>query len=626
MMLNFTDHAIRDFHQHKDFRSTYLCYLNHVRDCRKQNDAEALSLQFNDKFLAACKEEYKIVTTSKVPEAVRVGAAHLLTGEIDLQLEAAKEELGHNRSSAAAPPHDSSANTLLPLTPTSDAMLSSKARNNHKQQPAVAYLPRYTPSNLSQARQGIYEMDDNVKDKPTQSEGSTDIAHEENQPEVDFTEEEITESIGPTSADSGALDYVNVAAPSDAHPITTLEDLEQEPGSNFAKRKNTAHARSTIADQPKKKKKADEKFADTARSSLQRRHSTLGPKWHLGSGTVVEDVLLQAGLELTVDHPIRSFMIDLQDKYTESLFSPQDWIEIKSNLPHSATYSSEAAAYLDTLADIDEEQDIISVLESWPRDPEKAIVQGCVASWFGLYEMDPSPFALDLSEDWWMKNAWNGTRLLTKAVPGSYIITGEVTGVDSASRRNHKERHVNITPQNNRKRMGVRADMIWRTVNAPVRDWMIGEAAKQWGENAGKYVQESTFKVPRQLHDILSARSQEVGGAHRLRNAWITGMVFGGPVVQRVSLCWGAQGSNVTRFKRWTPARIYPSLEELPLSLKAARQLLLVRAETLRLIEEYNRAKQEEWKQERARASHHNDSEDDWRGEEDWRDLLNSSP
>jgi hypothetical protein len=62
--------------------------------------------------------------------------------------------------------------------------------------------------------------------------------------------------------------------------------------------------------------------------------------------------------------------------------------------------------------------------------------------------------------------------------------------------------------------------MIWRTLETPVRVWMIGEAARQWDENAGKYVRESTFKVLRQLHDILSARSLEVGGAHRLRNVW----------------------------------------------------------------------------------------------------------
>jgi len=164
-----------------------------------------------------------------------------------------------------------------------------------------------------------------------------------------------------------------------------------------------------------------------------------------------------------------------------------------------------------------------------------------------MYGMDPSPFVMEsvLSEDWWMNNAWSGTRLLAKAVPGSYIITGEVTGIDSTSRRNNKERYLNIAPQNNRKKMGVRADMIWRTMEAPVRDWMIGEAARQWDENAGKYVRESTFKVPRQLHDILSARSLEVGGAHRLRKVWITGMVFGGnSMIQFLS----ALISNITGY------------------------------------------------------------------------------
>lgn len=46
------------------------------------------------------------------------------------------------------------------------------------------------------------------------------------------------------------------------------------------------------------------------------------------------------------------------------------------------------------------------------------------------------------------------------------------------------------------------------------------------GENGGKYIQESTFKVTRQLHEIISARSKDVGGAHKLRKAWVTGMVL----------------------------------------------------------------------------------------------------
>lgn len=90
-MLNLTAYALQDLHQHKDFRSIYLCYLNHVQDCQKQNDAEALRLRYRDK-LATCKEEHNLVATSKVPEAERVGAADMLTGEIDLRVEVSLHE------------------------------------------------------------------------------------------------------------------------------------------------------------------------------------------------------------------------------------------------------------------------------------------------------------------------------------------------------------------------------------------------------------------------------------------------------------------------------------------------------------------------------------------------------
>ena len=80
-------------------------------------------------------------------------------------------------------------------------------------------------------------------------------------------------------------------------------------------------------------------------------------------------------------------MVDLQDKYTESLFSPKDWTEIRSNLPTSVTYSAEAAEYLDTLEDTVREQDIFSVLNSRPRDPEKAIVHRCVKGWYVLHSL-----------------------------------------------------------------------------------------------------------------------------------------------------------------------------------------------------------------------------------------------
>ena len=43
-----------------------------------------------------------------------------------------------------------------------------------------------------------------------------------------------------------------------------------------------------------------------------------------------------------------------------------------------------------------------------------------------------------------------------------------------------------------------------------------------------KYVHESSFKLPRQLHDVLVARSMAVGGPEKLRGVFVTGLVTGG--------------------------------------------------------------------------------------------------
>lgn len=108
------------------------------------------------------------------------------------------------------------------------------------------------------------------------------------------------------------------------------------------------------------------------------------------------------------------------------------------------------------------------------------------------------------------------------------MLTGDMTGVDSSMRRNHKERMINTTPHVLRKKMGIRADLIWRTMLAPEKDWAIGEAARIWDDMAQKYSNESTFKLPRQLHDVLMARSMEVGGPERMRGVLVSGLVIGG--------------------------------------------------------------------------------------------------
>ncbi|KAG0058073.1 hypothetical protein BGZ89_001580 [Linnemannia elongata] len=104
--------------------------------------------------------------------------------------------------------------------------------------------------------------------------------------------------------------------------------------------------------------------------------------------------------------------------------------------------------------------------------------------------------------------------------------------------------------------MGVRADLVWRTVTSPETDWAIAEAAKVWCPQGNKYISESKFKLPRQLHDVLIGRTMEVGGANELRDAMASGLIIGRPCLQRIGLCWGAAGDNITRIIKMEATRL----------------------------------------------------------------------
>ncbi|KAF9085756.1 hypothetical protein BGX27_003365 [Mortierella sp. AM989] len=148
------------------------------------------------------------------------------------------------------------------------------------------------------------------------------------------------------------------------------------------------------ADQlPTKKRKGSKQFDDDRRKSLQRRHSELGDKWTLKSGTVVENVLFKAGMKLKEFHPIHLFMLDLGDKYTRNLFSQSDWTEICNGLPDVPSYSAEASKYLDQFDSVETLGVLQELLDKRPRDIESRLIHDCLSDWLDLFEMnDPSPF------------------------------------------------------------------------------------------------------------------------------------------------------------------------------------------------------------------------------------------
>ncbi|KAF9916918.1 hypothetical protein FBU30_001076 [Linnemannia zychae] len=130
-----------------------------------------------------------------------------------------------------------------------------------------------------------------------------------------------------------------------------------------------------------KKKKGFTSFTENGRRSLQGRFSSLGTKWVLESGTIVEDVLYEAGEKLLVYHPIHSFMIDLQDTYTQKLFSIQDWDEIKNDIPRTTPYADSTKDYLDSFSNVKTTERLRAMLKTRPDDVEMELAYICLSKW-----------------------------------------------------------------------------------------------------------------------------------------------------------------------------------------------------------------------------------------------------
>ncbi|KAG0294017.1 hypothetical protein BGZ97_005195, partial [Linnemannia gamsii] len=103
---------------------------------------------------------------------------------------------------------------------------------------------------------------------------------------------------------------------------------------------------------PAKKRKGNKQFTDDRRKSLQRRYSSLGEKWTLGSGTVVEDILFEAGKQM-------------KDFY---------------NLPDGSPYSKEASDYLDEFEREETLKNLQDLLDRRPRHIESQLVHECLSN------------------------------------------------------------------------------------------------------------------------------------------------------------------------------------------------------------------------------------------------------
>ncbi|KAF9184472.1 hypothetical protein BGZ51_003332, partial [Haplosporangium sp. Z 767] len=340
----------------------------------------------------------------------------------------------------------------------------------------------------------------------------------------------------------------------------------------------------------RKKRKAESTlFMTRGKASFTKRFQTLGDKWVLSSGTVVEEVLYKAGMECVVYNAVHSFMIDMMDPWIRGKFSASDWAEISQDPPSFPSIPEAAVAYLTLFDHVHTVQDLETALQTRPSDSESQLVHQCLLDWLYLFRCkNPSPFTIarQLPELWWQERAWGIVGRLAQDVEHCFILPGDIAGIESSARRN-RARYTGNVQAISRKRMGVRGDSFWRSFEEPQKDWAVMEAAKIWSTSSTKYIIESSRKLPRQLHDILVHRTREVGRVDLMRRTFVPGLVIGGPVIQQLLLCWGLGGTSITRLFRSKPTRIEATIDLLTLSLDAIFNVLYFRMAVLNFMAVY---------------------------------------
>ncbi|KAG0025727.1 hypothetical protein BGZ81_006947 [Podila clonocystis] len=251
-------------------------------------------------------------------------------------------------------------------------------------------------------------------------------------------------------------------------------------------------------------------------------------KWQLPSGAYAEDHLFEEGLNQIYHHIIHSFIIDLESVEMRRKFGA-DWKAVAAR-PSPPDLDQVLKDYLmtfnvATMADLQR-----MLAKPYPQqedlDPKKHFdfkwIKDTVSLWSNMYTKSPSPFATKgLTELYWRIHVWSCIDTLFDSIDETMFLPGEGQALDSMTRRNQDNK-------TGRKKPGYKTDGTLRTVQIPPADWLVVEGNKALDIFGVKYLQESGWKVPREMHDILYGRMKDTT-PEAARQIQIPGLVLSGP-------------------------------------------------------------------------------------------------
>ncbi|KAG0044350.1 hypothetical protein BGZ83_010424 [Gryganskiella cystojenkinii] len=300
----------------------------------------------------------------------------------------------------------------------------------------------------------------------------------------------------------------------------------------------------------------------------------------LPSGRVLEDVLFHEGLAKKNHHLIHSFIIDEGDDGVRSLFDPEDWTFIATENPREVTLDDpDVSRMLKSFQELASTADVMKALQDRParlganyvfsKDYELKWLLDSISKWADLYNIQPNIFAVDgLTEYFWRSNVWSILDSLFYDLPNFILLGGESWGIESTKRRNQQKE------KSGKKIGGSKGDGYLREFGPKKADWLSIEGAKQWDTDGFKYKRESSWKIGRQLHDILRSRMAEMD-EKRAMSLNTYGFVFGGPTIQLHLL--STLGGATTILRRRKPLTLASSVEEFGNNVTILEFILLVK-------------------------------------------------
>ncbi|KAG0331889.1 hypothetical protein BG004_001466 [Podila humilis] len=300
----------------------------------------------------------------------------------------------------------------------------------------------------------------------------------------------------------------------------------------------------------------------------------------LPSGRILEDVLFQEGLTKKTHHLIHSFIVDEDDDGVRRLFDSGDWTFITAERPREVVLDDlDVVTLLESFQGLASTSDVMKALQDRParlganynfsKDFELKWLFDSISKWADLYNIQPNVFTIDgLTEYFWRSNVWSILDSLFYDLPNFILVGGESWGIESTKRRNQQKK------SGGKKIGGSKGDGYLREFGPKRADWLSIEGAKQWDTDGIKYKRESTWKIGRQLHDILRSRIGEMD-PKRAMDLNTYGFIFGGPTIQLHLM--SSIGGTTTILRRRKPLTIASSVEEFGNNVIILEFMLLVK-------------------------------------------------